>query len=148
MLAVVKLPGFLWIIVSFIGAYCMLLGRNLRTLPPSSQFSFERMETVIPPTSELDHSRLQEIRKVLGCDENWDKCLLAASAFAKSKAVNAQQIATHRKEALQRALDGPTEYLSIKVFPDKHPVLVPLDPRYRPQPQWNTSLAIADVNIA
>jgi hypothetical protein len=93
--------------------------------------------------------QLKKLRKVLGCDKtNWDECLVAASKFANSQAVFAQQIATHRKEALQRARDGPTEYVNIKVFPEKHPALVPLHRKYLPRPEWNVSLAIADINIA
>jgi hypothetical protein len=65
-------------------------------------------------TASLDLSRLQEIEKLLECDaEKWDECLRRASQSANTRKVYAQQTATHRSEALQRAIDGPTEYSDI-----------------------------------
>ena len=158
-----KLSRFLWLIVSFFGIYCLILVCTLVEIE-DSLISTQDLWHVqdIRKLLGCDEANwddcllnsqalplLQEIRKSLGCDKtNWDECLLAASKFASSQAVYAQQIITHRKEALHRALDGPTEYLNIKVFPEKHPALVPLDPRYQPRQEWNVSLGIADVNIA
>jgi hypothetical protein len=176
MLRIVK-PAF-WFLVSIFGIYWLILVSTLREMEsfrpsvPSIMASTSAQdlphvkdirkllgcdeanwdECLLAASKSANNQalhRLQEITELLGCDEeNWDECLLAASKFAKIQAVYAQQIATHRKEALQRALDGPTEYLKIKVFPEKHPVLVPLLPRYQPRPKWNVSLGIADVNIA
>jgi hypothetical protein len=97
----------------------------------------------------LDLSHLQELEKLLDCDEeHWDECIERASHFADSQKVYAQQVTTHRLEALQRAYDGPTEYLDIKTFPDAHPSLVPLDPNYVPSQEWDTDRAFPDISIA
>jgi hypothetical protein len=176
MLCIVK-PAF-WFLVSFFGIYWLILVITLLKmesfLPSAPSIMPSTSAQDLPHVKDIrkflgcDEAnwdecllaasksainlaplRLQEITELLGCDEaSWDECLLAASKFAKIQAVYAQQIDTHRTEALQRALDGPTEYLKIKVFPEKHPVLVPLLPRYQPGPKWNVSLGIADVNIA
>jgi hypothetical protein len=140
---------YLWLIVSFLGTYCLISVRILSGEFLPSSLDQKRMEPTMRPMSMRDPTHLPELRKFLGCDDaSWDDCLLAASKFANSQAVYAQQIATHRKEALQRSRDGPKEYLDIRVFPKQHPALAPLDPAYKPLSEWNANLAIADVNIA
>jgi hypothetical protein len=101
------------------------------------------------PIVSVDLPHLQEIENLLECDEErWDECLQRASQFANSQKVYAQQVATHRSEALQRAIDGPAEYLDIKIFPDLHPAMVPLDPQYLPSRKWDADRAFPDINIA
>jgi hypothetical protein len=103
----------------------------------------------VSPTAPVELSHLQELENLLDCDEeHWDECLQRASQFADSQKVYAQQVTTHRIEALQRAFDGPTEYLDIKTFPDAHPSLVPLDPKYLPSREWDTNRAFPDISIA
>jgi hypothetical protein len=34
------------------------------------------------------------------------------------------------------------------VFPDRHPVLVPVDPKYQPPPKWDTDRGFPDISIA
>jgi hypothetical protein len=98
--------------------------------------------------SPQDSQNSLEVRRLLGCDHtNWGECVRAASKLASSEAVYAQQFATHKWQAFQRALQGPTEYDSIKKFPNKHPVTVPLDPRFQPRPEWDTNRAFPDISI-
>jgi hypothetical protein len=96
-----------------------------------------------------DYSDSLEVRKLLGCDQsNWGECVRAASRFADSQAVFAEQKAAHHSQALERAIDGPTEYSDIKLFPHRHPVFAPLDPRNQPRPEWDKDRAFPDISIA
>jgi hypothetical protein len=71
----------------------------------------------------------------------------AASKLANNRAVFAQQFATHGGQALRRALSGPTEYAGIKLFPQQHPVTVPLDPIFQPKQEGDTNRAFPDISI-
>jgi hypothetical protein len=108
--------------------------------------------SVVTRTVSADLSHLQEIENTLECDEKrWDDCLKRASQFVNSRKVYVQQVATHRSEALKRALLGPTEYDDIIVFPnqDRHPALVPLDPKYLPKKEWwDSNRGFPDISIA
>jgi hypothetical protein len=98
--------------------------------------------------SSHDSQDSLEVKRLLGCDHtNWGECVRAASKLASSQAVYAQQFATHKWQAFQRAMQGPTEYDSIKLFPYKHPVTVPLDPRFQPRPEWDNDRAFPDISI-
>jgi hypothetical protein len=98
--------------------------------------------------SPQDNSDSLEVRRLLGCDHtNWAECVRAASKLASNQAVYAQQFATHKWQAAQRALQGPTEYDGIKLFPRQHPVTVPLDPRFQPRTGWDTNRAFPDISI-
>jgi hypothetical protein len=98
--------------------------------------------------SSHDSQDSLEVRRLLGCDHtNWGECVRAASKLASSQAVYAMQFATHKWQAFQRAMQGPTEYDSIKLFPYKHPVTVPLDPRFQPRPEWDNDRAFPDISI-
>jgi hypothetical protein len=96
----------------------------------------------VPSLSPQDSSDSLEVRRLLRCDHtNWGECVRAASKLANNQAVFAQQFATHGGQALQRALSGPTEYAGIKLFPQQHPVTVPLDPRFQPTQEWDKNRA-------
>jgi hypothetical protein len=102
----------------------------------------------VPSLSPQDSSDSLEVRRLLRCDHtNWGECVRAASKLANNQAVFAQQFATHGGQALQRAVSGPTEYAGIKLFPQHHPVTVPLDPRFQPKQEWDTNRAFPDISI-
>jgi hypothetical protein len=133
----------LWFIHEYILPSTLSASRSI--VPRATALDLSHLQEA----AALDLSHLQEIRVLLGCDRtDWDECLQTASEFANLKAVYAQQIATHRSDAVQRSFDGPAEYSDIKVFPDRHPVMVPMDPRYQPRSEWDTDRAFPDISIA
>lgn len=102
-----------------------------------------------PLQSQAAH--LEEILNLLGCStfnlEDLEKCRQAALKCASRQHVLSQQLAKHRNASIQRALQGPIEYDHIRIFRENHPVLVPLDPQFKPRPEWNVDVAIPDIAI-
>jgi hypothetical protein len=139
--------AFLGICVNSIISLILVYSMNVLVLPST----LSEAGSTVSRTASLDLSHMQEIESMLECDEErWDDCLRRASQFVNSRKVYVQQIASHRSEALQRAMSGPTEYADIRVFPDQdqHPSLVPLDPKYLPLQEWDTDRAFPDISIA
>ena len=87
--------------------------------------------------------------KPFGCSmSNWEECYRRAlSKYAARQQVLSEQIATHKRDAMERAVRGPTEYNNIAIFQSHHPALVPLAPRFAPRQEWYVDMAIPDIAV-
>ena len=102
-------------------------------------FSFILLQFVCMQ-SIVKKARLDEAMKRLGCSPT-------RRSFGRAEVV-AQQIASHRKAAVHRALLGPTEYDNIQVYPiNHHPAFNPMNKSYTPPSNWDVDIAIPDIAI-
>ena len=109
------------------------------------------------PVDQVPSVLLSGLRHNLGCSTESD-CLAKVedlqtklqdveARILKKKEVDDATVRFHKKKARERAADGGDPlYQNPVLFRDKHPALVPLDPRYSPDPSWNET-AMADLNV-